>query len=337
IPTAPASAGQQLHQGLGARGADAALNAWLQARRHHRTPAQTSLGAGTHPIISLHDCLAHYIRGETLSAGAYACGRCGSATGPATKQFCVKELPPVLTFHLKRFKHHGSVGNGSTNGGGNTSSSTGSGARSSKIDAYVRLPLRLDMTPYTAAALTAHSQAVAGLRASAGCAATSTGNALPRSVDGISVHAADSTLPRDAPVPVLDGPGGSTSLGKRRTDATHSNPACQYSLFAVVHHIGKMDTGHYIAYARHRGRWFLFDDTKVTPADVADVVGLAQEARVRAGRPAKGTAYMAFYVKTVLDYHDGAATVTSSASAAAAAAPTPASSSSASAAAAASA
>ncbi|KAJ2549704.1 hypothetical protein EV175_004341, partial [Coemansia sp. RSA 1933] len=272
--------------GLGARAADAALNAWMQARRHHREPARSSMGGGRHPVVSLYDCLAHYIRGETLPPGAYTCGRCGPSAGPATKQLCVKELPPVLTFHLKRFEHTGASG------------ATGNGARGSKIDAYVRLPLRLDMTPYTAAALAAHSQALAGLRASAGCAATSTGNALPRTVEGIAVHAADSTLPRDAPVPVLDGPGGSTSLGKRRTDATHSNPACQYSLFAVVHHIGRIDTGHYIAYARHRGRWFLFDDATVTPADVADVVGLPQEARVRAGRPAKGSAYMAFYVKT---------------------------------------
>ncbi|KAJ1881518.1 hypothetical protein LPJ66_011305, partial [Kickxella alabastrina] len=291
--------------GLGARAVDASLNEWLETRtergarntrRGTGARANASLTRGQHPVLTLHDCLAHYTRAEPLASGAYACSRCGASSGSAVKQLCVKELPPVLTFQLKRFEH--------------TAGARPSAAHAAKVDAYVRLPLLVDMTPYTAAALAAHSQTAAGLRAAAGHATSSTGSALAPSVGGIAVHDRTgldhSGVSRDTPIPVLDGPGGSATLGKRRTDAVHSNPACQYALFAVIDHIGHLDTGHYTAYAKHRGQWFKFDDAAVTPADIRDVLGLADETRARQGLSAKGRAYMAFYVKTTLDYHDGA-------------------------------
>ncbi|KAJ2878088.1 hypothetical protein FB639_003512, partial [Coemansia asiatica] len=323
---------------LAPRAIDAALNEWLEtrsppsqqnsqggrSRRGTGPRAQASLTKGTFPVLTLHDCLAHYTRAEPLAAGAYTCDRCtnthdarsssnsssdrGSAAG-AVKQLCIKELPPVLTFQLKRFEHANSGGRSTT---------------TSKIDSFVRLPLRIDMTPYTASALASHSQTIAGLKAAAGNAFSSTGSALPSSFGGVSVHDRNSYtedpanlagVPRDTPIPILDGPGGSATLGKRRTDATHSNPACQYTLFAVIDHIGHLDTGHYTAYAKHRGQWYKFDDASVTPADIRDVLGLAEENKVRQGRPAKGKAYMAFYVKTVLDYHDGSAAAAAAAAA----------------------
>ncbi|KAJ1831753.1 hypothetical protein LPJ63_004051 [Coemansia sp. RSA 2711] len=263
-----------------ARAADAALGEWLAARRGGACATAPSQGA--HPVVTLQDCLAHYTRAERLAPGAYTCSRCRATDAAATKQLCIKELPPVLTFQLKRF------------------------GAAAKLDAFVRLPLTVDMTPYTASAQAAHAQALGGLRASAGAATTSTGSALPGRIADIAVRGADDA-PRDAPVPVLDGPGGSTTLGKRRTDATHSNPACCYRLFAVIDHVGALDSGHYTAYALHRNQWYLFDDARVTRVAVRDVLAFADEARVRAGRPAKGSAYMAFYVKSILDYHDSPA------------------------------
>ncbi|KAI8320888.1 cysteine proteinase [Martensiomyces pterosporus] len=283
-----------------------------------RSVLQTSMTGGQHPIVTLQDCLAHYTRAEQLQAGSYMCSRCKSDSVSAVKQLCIKELPPVLTFQLKRFEHHNFSGNHRTHT-----------PQSSKVDAFVRLPLHLDMTPYTASALAAHHQAAAALKASAGNATTNTGNALPGSIAGMAIHdvgagefmanggqhggvhlsgnvADELGVGKDTPIPVLDGPGGSTTLGKRRTDATHSNPSCQYTLFAVIDHIGHLDTGHYTAYAQHRGQWYMFDDATVTKVDIKDVLGYAEEAKVSSGRAAKGKAYMAFYVKSVLDYHDGA-------------------------------
>ncbi|KAI7895802.1 uncharacterized protein EV154DRAFT_493818 [Mucor mucedo] len=45
-----------------------------------------------------------------------------------------------------------------------------------------------------------------------------------------------------------------------------------YTLFAVVNHQGKMDTGHYTMFAKHRNEWFRFDDHHVTVAYQKDVL-----------------------------------------------------------------
>ncbi|KAI9250629.1 hypothetical protein BY458DRAFT_536281 [Sporodiniella umbellata] len=45
-----------------------------------------------------------------------------------------------------------------------------------------------------------------------------------------------------------------------------------YTLFAVVNHQGKVDTGHYTMYAKHRSEWFKFDDHCVTSAYQKDVL-----------------------------------------------------------------
>ncbi|KAI5813821.1 hypothetical protein BZA77DRAFT_320403 [Pyronema omphalodes] len=78
-------------------------------------------------IQSLQQCLARFTATEKLDR-EYNCGKC-EAPREATKQLTVKRLPPVLCIQLKRFEH---------------SSNT-----SSKIDAPIRFPLELDMTPYT--------------------------------------------------------------------------------------------------------------------------------------------------------------------------------------------
>ncbi|KAJ2765666.1 hypothetical protein IWQ56_004008, partial [Coemansia nantahalensis] len=336
-----------------ARATDAALGEWMAARHHQKTagtgaapwrPPQSTVSQARFPLITLQDCLDHYTRPELLAPGSYVCSRCRSSSAAATKQLSLKELPPVLTFQLKRFghephargsgapgpggmgggSHYAATGSGAGNGGsGGSSGSSGGPGNSSKIDSFVRLPLFLDMTPYTASAQASHAQSIAAVRSSGGAATTSTGNTLPATIGDIPVHdlgAADgyalkpeeglaAGLNKDTPIPVLDGPGGSTALGKRRTDATHSNPSCSYKLFAVIDHIGSLDTGHYTAFALHRNQWHRFDDAKVERVDTAEVLGFADEARARSGRPAKGKAYMAFYVKTVLDYHDGAASL----------------------------
>ncbi|RCH79525.1 hypothetical protein CU098_007098, partial [Rhizopus stolonifer] len=61
-----------------------------------------------------------------------------------------------------------------------------------------------------------------------------------------------------------------------------------YTLFAVVNHQGKVDTGHYTMFAKHRNEWFRFDDHNVTAAYQRDVLD--------------SKAYMCFYIKKTLDY-----------------------------------
>ncbi|OZJ02456.1 hypothetical protein BZG36_04094 [Bifiguratus adelaidae] len=89
-----------------------------------------------------------------------------------------------------------------------------------------------------------------------------------------------------------------TSVKRRNSSANVAikdgdvhHPSYGYSLFAVVNHQGKMDTGHYTMYARHRGNWYRFDDHQVTLANRKVVL----DSKV----------YMCFYIKDSLQFEDG--------------------------------
>ncbi|KAJ8328473.1 hypothetical protein QVD99_006188 [Batrachochytrium dendrobatidis] len=99
---------------------------------------------------------------------------------------------------------------------------------STKIDTFVRVPSELDMTPHTTRAVK--------LRAK------------------LKNSRKDSTTARRVS---LRGTAGFDTL-------TDGNPTYKYSLFAIVNHEGKIDTGHYKAYAKCRDQWFMFDDHTVT-------------------------------------------------------------------------
>jgi len=63
----------------------------------------------------------------------------------------------------------------------------------------------------------------------------------------------------------------------------------KYTLFAVVNHIGTIETGHYTAYIRqHRDQWFKCDDHLITKASVRDVLD--------------SEGYLLFYHKQILEY-----------------------------------
>jgi hypothetical protein len=60
-------------------------------------------------------------------------------------------------------------------------------------------------------------------------------------------------------------------------------PCNMYDLFAVIQHDGELESGHYIMYAKNRGKWFRFDDAQITLAEESDVL--------------RSNAYMLFYVR----------------------------------------
>ena len=70
-----------------------------------------------------------------------------------------------------------------------------------------------------------------------------------------------------------------------------SNPSFEYTLFAVIVHIGTLQSGHYISYVRQTGStgsWFKFDDHMVTVVDWDEV--------------RQCEAYMLFYIKKNFEY-----------------------------------
>ncbi|KAI9304263.1 hypothetical protein BJ944DRAFT_288758 [Cunninghamella echinulata] len=81
-----------------------------------------------------------------------------------------------------------------------------------------------------------------------------------------------------------------TSKGKKKLKDHQPNISNVYTLFAVVNHQGRIDTGHYTMFAKHRGQWYKFDDHHVTMAYQKDVL--------------ESKAYMCFYIKKVLEYEE---------------------------------
>ena len=49
------------------------------------------------------------------------------------------------------------------------------------------------------------------------------------------------------------------------------NAANLYDLFAIVEHIGTMDSGHYVAFVLCRGNWFRCDDAFVGAVEKSEV------------------------------------------------------------------
>ncbi|KAI8927027.1 hypothetical protein BC831DRAFT_511239 [Entophlyctis helioformis] len=125
-----------------------------------------------------------------------------------------------------------------------------SATSSTKIDTFVRVPAELDMTPHTTRSVK--------LRA--------------------KLRAARKDANRKIP---LRGIAGFDTI-------TDGIPTYKYSLFAIVNHEGKMDTGHYKAYAKCRGHWFLFDDHTVTIT--------TQKAAL------ESNGYMCFYIRDNVEY-----------------------------------
>ncbi|KAF2197413.1 ubiquitin carboxyl-terminal hydrolase-like protein 22 [Delitschia confertaspora ATCC 74209] len=102
---------------------DLSLDIRSQAKRRKADP-----NAAEEPVLDLRDCLDRFTGREKLAAAEYTCRKCESQQN-ATKQLSIKQLPPVLAIHLKRFEHHNSASN--------------------KLETPIKFPMKLDLYPYT--------------------------------------------------------------------------------------------------------------------------------------------------------------------------------------------
>ncbi|KAH8372122.1 hypothetical protein KR093_010113 [Drosophila rubida] len=151
---------------------------------------------------TLIDCLERYTRAEHLgSAEKIKCSACKSYQ-ESTKQFSLRTLPSVVSFHLKRFEHSALIDR--------------------KISSFIQFPVELDMTPFMSEKKNAYGD-------------------------------------------------------------------FRFSLYAVVNHLGTIDTGHYTAYVRHqKDTWVKCDDHIITMASLKQVLD--------------SEGYLLFYHKNVLEY-----------------------------------
>ncbi|KAF9960577.1 hypothetical protein BGZ65_012089, partial [Modicella reniformis] len=131
----------------------------------------------------------------------------------------------------------------------------------SKIETKIKFPAQLDMTQYTTSSRRLKKNKLAALQKLNGTSGSESGSPSTPS---------------------------STSSSYTANGSVEPIPTYIYNLFAVINHQGKMDTGHYTAFVKHRGEWFSLDDHKVSLATQKDVLD--------------SKAYMLFYIKQTLDY-----------------------------------
>ncbi len=79
----------------------------------------------------------------------------------------------------------------------------------------------------------------------------------------------------------------SSSDNPKRKMPTKFSPV--YELFAVVEHIGTMDSGHYVSFIRKDGEWFRCDDAFVSHCSKEAVLSC--------------NGYLLFYIKSQLEYY----------------------------------
>lgn len=122
-----------------------------------------------------------------------------------------------------------------------------------KINTFVHFPSRLDMSPYTTYAVKCRRN--------------------PAEVSS-SLSSTASLVSSQPATPI-------TPLSPSITKAEPSDPGFYYNLFCVIHHIGDLESGHYIAFVKSRDQWFQIDDDNITCVDIKLALS--------------STAYMLFY------------------------------------------
>ncbi|XP_063533987.1 ubiquitin carboxyl-terminal hydrolase 31 [Cydia strobilella] len=200
---------------------------------------------GSAAPLTLHACLAHYTRAEQLAQED--AWRCPQCQRymPVVKTLGLWSLPDILVIHLKRFRQQAKC------------------RTSTKLTTMVEFPLsELDMTPH-----------LAPRGAHGGSDAPGHGHGHGGGHAHAHAHAHSA---------------GHSRSPRRRASRVGAPPGNTYDLYAVCYHHGDdLETGHYTAACRnpYDGRWYKFDDSRVTPVDVDNA----------SGELVNNTAYMLFY------------------------------------------
>ena len=73
-----------------------------------------------------------------------------------------------------------------------------------------------------------------------------------------------------------------------KLDNTLTVEGSEHGLDAVIMHSGTINNGHYTAYRKHRGKWYLLDDKRCTAEGPEDMTAVARK---------RGQPVMALYKK----------------------------------------
>lgn len=195
---------------------------------------------------TLQDCLSRFTEPELLGPSSKMhCSTCGTRQ-EAMKQLSIRTLPPIVCFHFKRFEQ------------------SFAGIRRNemvKIDTPIEFPADgLDLSSFRTSEVLRRR------------------NVMNTSSAGTTVETA---LLKAMSKELKEQNSNTTGDGSELRESREA----LYDLFAVVNHIGKIDSGHYTAMVRKQGMWFRCDDDKVSPLNDMDRVIRSEEA------------YLVFYVQ----------------------------------------
>lgn len=184
--------------------------------------------------VSLLDCLDLNFREEKLADDNAWMCPCCEKRQQTVKKLSLWSVPDVLIIHLKRFRQ-------------------ASTSQRTKLCTPVIFPLHtLDMNPYL----------VPKARA------TKMKDRMP--IRDMSLDRRwNGSLPSH-----LNHPWQRPSLRWSKFSSYSDDECNTYDLYAVINHIGNMQSGHYTAYCKNPldQQWYSFDDTRVTQISQSDVV-----------------------------------------------------------------
>jgi len=218
-------------------------------------PSVKSCAAELDRPLSLLRCLDVFSRPEALDGESFcrSCSRPHEGSDDVTlrrftKRLSLWRLPPVVVVQLKRFQHD----------------------RHShrKLNNLVSFPVDgLDVGPFLAAEPAPQpAPDTFAWRFLGGRAGPAAGSGSP--------SPSPRSLPRHRPARLFPGrPVGATEASVGGVPLLLSRRHALFDLYAVVHHIGAIGSGHYVAYVRSAldDRWRLYNDSSVREVPVAEV------------------------------------------------------------------
>lgn len=239
------------------------------------------------PGVSVAGCLHRFVKKERLGSGeTWSCDNCQSKQS-AVKQLSIRQLPPVLVLHAKRFEHSG-----------------GPRAQARKLETFLSFPLEdLDLKPFLSSSALRDKYKCSQLYS---MAKTTQADQMTHSAR-MTRSSGNTVRPENLTAAVCNRnlvPGSPTFLTPKMTRSSSAGTHTQvpkdtgtlvetaadaarvhgcdaavnqtndflYNLFAVVCHKGTFQGGHYVAYIKALdGKWYLCDDGLVMVADEVTV------------------------------------------------------------------
>jgi ubiquitin C-terminal hydrolase len=212
---------------------------------------------------NLVESLQAFVQGEMMAGdNAIRCEPCGNIKRDTLRRTVIDKLPPTLVLVLKRFELCFVT------------------FQPKKVNDKLEFPIDLDMKPFTAEALTTADDLVRLAETKKILERLDAESKSTSKVSEMKSKTVDSDEEKEEN-DVEDLTKGVEAISldeKAPAGPKHPDEYYRYKLRGVVVHTGTAHGGHYYSFIQERlvnpyeeGRWFKFNDTSVTPFDIANL------------------------------------------------------------------